>query len=265
MNQGSSRPAPRHRREPIDTRKNKSRTTAKLVLPPDERALKRPSADARLRCVKHASRHAWRSRPPRTTSSRAVSPSCPSVVHRHSMGALTSRARSPSRPPLALSPARSTPLAGPSSAPSRDKQHGWGQALLLRLSGCHARRVRAVAFDVDGVLIDSVAVHRTVWATWAQRHRLDVDVVWRATFGRRPEDIVVEVGRGLDPTAERRRLDQLLAAHEHGIAALPGARALLEQVGPRPWALATSGSRAVTTERFQRLGLPLPSVCVFGE
>jgi sugar-phosphatase len=125
--------------------------------------------------------------------------------------------------------------------------------------------VRAIAFDVDGVLIDSVAVHRAVWATWAQGHGLDVDVVWRATFGRRPEDTVAELGRGLDPVAERLRLDRLLEAHEHRIVPLPGAKELLGRLGSTPWAVATSGSRSVTTERFVRLGLPLPSVSVFGE
>jgi sugar-phosphatase len=125
--------------------------------------------------------------------------------------------------------------------------------------------VLAIAFDVDGVLIDSASVHRTVWAIWSQSHELDVDVVWRATFGRRPEDTVVETGRGLDPVAERLVLDRLLAEHEHRIAALPGAKALLEGLGSTPWALATSGSRAVTIQRFHRLGLPLPSQGVFGE
>jgi sugar-phosphatase len=99
--------------------------------------------------------------------------------------------------------------------------------------------VRAIAFDVDGVLIDSVAVHRAVWATWAQGHGLDVDVdvVWRATFGRRPEDTVAEFGRGVDPVAERLRLDRLLEAHEHRVVPLPGAKELLGGLARRrgPW------------------------------
>jgi sugar-phosphatase len=129
----------------------------------------------------------------------------------------------------------------------------------------HACRVVAIAFDVDGVLIDSASVHRRVWAAWAESHGLDDDVVWRATFGRRPEDTVLGIGHGLDPVAERRALDRLLARHEHRIGALPGAKALLEGLGSTPWAVATSGSRVVTMERFHRLGLPLPPVGVFGE
>src|SRR5579863_4533448 len=91
--------------------------------------------------------------------------------------------------------------------------------------GYAVTRAAAVALDVDGVLIDSAAVHRRVWAAWAEVHGLDPEVVWRETFGRRPEDTVAAVGRGLDPAVERRALDDLLQAHEHHIEAFCGARA----------------------------------------
>lgn len=123
----------------------------------------------------------------------------------------------------------------------------------------------AVALDVDGVLIDSAAVHRRVWTAWANMHGLDPDVVWRATFGRRPEDTVAAVHRGLDPAVERQLLDELLAAHESRIEAFPGAQALLAGLAGRPCALVTSGSRPRTSERFVRLGLPFPFSGVFGE
>lgn len=123
----------------------------------------------------------------------------------------------------------------------------------------------AVALDVDGVLIDSAAVHRPVWRAWAHSHQLDFEVVWRATFGRRPEDTIAEVRLGSDPTVERHILDELVEAHELSIKAVPGAMELLEALGRTPSALVTSGSRALTSKRFARLGLPLPSVGVFGE
>jgi hypothetical protein len=48
-----------------------------------------PAARSSFRARKRASPSSGVRRSPRTTSSRAVSPSCPSVVHRHSMGAPT--------------------------------------------------------------------------------------------------------------------------------------------------------------------------------
>jgi sugar-phosphatase len=123
----------------------------------------------------------------------------------------------------------------------------------------------AVAFDVDGVLIDSAAVHRRVWTTWAETHRLNPELVWRETFGRRPEDTVTAVHPGLDPAAERRKLDALLAGHELRIEAFKGAQALLRALDPALWAVVTSGSRQLTADRFRRLRLPWPTVGVFGE
>lgn len=118
---------------------------------------------------------------------------------------------------------------------------------------------------MDGVLIDSAAVHGRVWAAWADAHGLDPEVVWRETFGRRPEDTVAAVHPELDPAVERRALDELLAVHEHDIEAFSGARTLLETLDGLPWTVVTSGGRAVTNERFLRLGLPLPRAGVFGE
>jgi len=120
-------------------------------------------------------------------------------------------------------------------------------------------------FDVDGVLIDSLSVHRKVWSQWARSHDLDVETVWGATFGRRPEDTVESVAPGLDGVQERAYLDRLLERYEGEVVALLGAIVLLDGLGELPWAIVTSGSRTVTINRFKRLGLPLPQVAVCGE
>lgn len=125
--------------------------------------------------------------------------------------------------------------------------------------------MRAVLFDVDGVLIDSLSVHRKVWSQWARARDLDVETVWGATFGRRPEETVESVAPGLDCVQERAYLDRLLERYEGEVVALLGAAVLLDGLGGLPWAIVTSGSRTVTINRFKRLGLPLPQVAVCGE
>ncbi|NEA41044.1 HAD family hydrolase, partial [Streptomyces sp. SID11385] len=86
---------------------------------------------------------------------------------------------------------------------------------------------RAVLLDVDGVLLDSAALHRRVWDAWAVRNGLDPEAVWPLTFGRRPEDTVRAAAPALDATAERRVLDALLAAEGDTVPPVPGARGLL--------------------------------------
>ncbi|MFB8053514.1 HAD family hydrolase [Streptomyces rubiginosohelvolus] len=123
----------------------------------------------------------------------------------------------------------------------------------------------AVLLDVDGVLLDSTAVHRRVWTAWATGHGLDVESVWQLTFGRRPEDTVHDAAPHLDPALERLALDNLLAHEENGFPALPGAAELLTGLAGTPWAIVTSGNREATTQRFAAASLPLPDIQVYGE
>jgi sugar-phosphatase len=128
----------------------------------------------------------------------------------------------------------------------------------------HAR-IAAVLLDVDGVLIDSARAHRSVWSAWARHRGLDEELVWRATFGRRPEDTVALTAPALDPVVERQLLDQLVSDHELDVVTMPGATLVISALGSTPWALVTSGSRSVTCGRFRRLGLPLPPLVVGGD
>ncbi|MFJ5228772.1 HAD family hydrolase [Kitasatospora sp. NPDC088391] len=132
-------------------------------------------------------------------------------------------------------------------------------------AGADGGGAAAVLFDVDGVLIDSLAAYRRIWDAWSARHALDPERVWRRTFGRRPEDTVRDVAPALDPAAERRTLNALMRDQGDAFPPMPGARALLTALRPGSWALVTSGSRGPVHRRFALGGLPLPAVQVYGE
>ncbi|MFE6729663.1 HAD-IA family hydrolase [Streptomyces californicus] len=125
-------------------------------------------------------------------------------------------------------------------------------------------KISAVLFDVDGVLLDSAGAHRKVWDAWSALHRLDPETVWGMTFGRRPEDTVQDVAAHLDPAAERKTLDRLLAREMGGVRPVEGAGELLGALSGRPWAIVTSGAREFVEARFAAAGLGLPAVRVYG-
>lgn len=122
----------------------------------------------------------------------------------------------------------------------------------------------AVLFDVDGVLLDSAAAHRRVWDAWSVLRGLDPDEVWPLTFGRRPEDTVLDAAPQLDPAAERQVLDRLLTEEKDGFPPIEGAAPLLRKLPAHAWAIVTSGDRDSVRQRFHSAGLPLPPVQVYG-
>jgi mannitol-1-/sugar-/sorbitol-6-phosphatase len=124
---------------------------------------------------------------------------------------------------------------------------------------------RAVAFDVDGVLLDSTAAHRDVWSQWARSRDLAVAPVLAACTGRRPEDTVRVVAPYLDPAAERLALDVLTRACRVAVRPMPGASELLWPLPTDRWAIVTSGSAWWVAEAFDQHKLPLPAVQVYGE
>ncbi|WP_308403208.1 HAD-IA family hydrolase [Streptomyces sp. BV286] len=119
--------------------------------------------------------------------------------------------------------------------------------------------------DVDGVLLDSASAHQRIWNAWADLRGLDAGTVCGRTFGQRPEDTVRDVAPDLDPAAEREVLNALMRREGDAFPPMEGARPLLRALRPGAWAIVTSGSRLPVHERFERAGLPLPEVQIYGE
>jgi sugar-phosphatase len=127
--------------------------------------------------------------------------------------------------------------------------------------------MRAVLFDVDGVLINSLPAYSAAWMRWADEYGLPLQTIAAVAHGRRPADII---GLVLDVDGSKRAhalsvFETLLARESGVIQAIPGARALLDALPIGSWAVVTSGARQATTSSFFRLRLPLPEESVFGE
>ena len=122
--------------------------------------------------------------------------------------------------------------------------------------------MRAVLFDVDGVLLDSWAGYREVWGRWCALRGVDLELAWAATLGRRPVETVAEVAPYLNPAAEYLVLQQLLADCAAALPAFAAAKPLLDQLPAGAWAVVTSGQRQAVMSRFASAGLPLPAVLV---
>jgi sugar-phosphatase len=124
---------------------------------------------------------------------------------------------------------------------------------------------QVILFDLDGVLVDSDASVEETWRMWSARHGLDAAAIVRVAQGRRAIDTVRLVAPRLDAEHEVAELTAYEAHATTGLAAAPGARALVEQLPPAAWAVVTSGVRAVAEHRLRFVGLPVPAVMVCAE
>jgi sugar-phosphatase len=120
----------------------------------------------------------------------------------------------------------------------------------------------AILFDLDGVLIDSLACIERHWQQWATRHGLDMAEVMRVAHGRKTDETIRLVAPQLDAAEEARQLEASEANDTRGVLRVEGALTLLNSLPADSWAIATSGTRPVALTRLKHSGLPLPRVLV---
>ena len=123
---------------------------------------------------------------------------------------------------------------------------------------------RVLLFDLDGVLVDSIANVERHWGDWAQRHQLDVKQVQAAIHGRRTIDTIRQVAPNLPAEQEARYLDDIQTLDTKGVVATKGAAELLAQLAPEQWAIVTSGPAILAKARLRAAGLPLPRLLISG-
>lgn len=125
--------------------------------------------------------------------------------------------------------------------------------------------VRAMLFDLDGVLVDSTEGVELAWRDWASGHGLDAEAVIAVVHGRRAADTVAEVAPSLNVRDEVAALSHREATDARGIHPIPGAAALVSSLPPARWAVVTSGTRAVATFRLEVGSVPMPAVLIAAE
>lgn len=124
---------------------------------------------------------------------------------------------------------------------------------------------RALLFDLDGVLVDSIASVEFAWRDWAANHNMDADAILRVVHGRRAADTVAAVAPHLNLQDEVASLSQRESTESRGLHRIEGAAALVRRLDTNQWAVVTSGTRAVATFRLRIGGVPMPNTLVAAE
>ena len=127
-----------------------------------------------------------------------------------------------------------------------------------------SKAIRAVIFDMDGVLVDSGAFHRAAWRALLDEMGVPATSpeFWRLTIGRPVEEALPLLLQRPLSDREISRYAQRKTTLYHsfsrqGFAPVPGVQALVQSLnGARiPLAVATSASRQSVRIVLERLGL----------
>ena len=105
------------------------------------------------------------------------------------------------------------------------------------------RSVRAVLFDLDGVLVESREATERVWRDWALRKGIDEDELVSAMHGVRSVEVIRALRPELDAVAESQEVERRQAEDVRGLRAIPGAAEALGALREEWVAVVTSATR----------------------
>lgn len=129
---------------------------------------------------------------------------------------------------------------------------------------------RGLLFDLDGTLVNSLEFVEASWSAWAVRRGYSAQAVRHYLHGKPALSTLRHFMSDASEAAitqEFLALEEYEASHAHGMTAVAGAVAFLQQLNALnvPWGIVTSGSRKVASARIHHAGLPFPDVLVTSE
>jgi mannitol-1-/sugar-/sorbitol-6-phosphatase len=125
------------------------------------------------------------------------------------------------------------------------------------------RRVSAVLFDLDGVLVESREATERVWLDWALKNGIDEGALRSAMHGVRSVEVVRALRPDLDAVVESDEIERRQAVDVDGLRAIPGAVDALRALRRDRMAVVTSGTRPLALARLAAVGIEPPAVMVF--
>ena len=127
------------------------------------------------------------------------------------------------------------------------------------------RVVRAVLFDLDGVLVESREATERVWLSWARKNGIGDEELRSAMHGVRSVEVVRALRPESDFVSDAAGIEEAQARDTEGLRAIAGAAAALSALREDRIAVVTSATRPLATARLAAVGIEPPAVMVTAE
>ncbi len=124
---------------------------------------------------------------------------------------------------------------------------------------------QGILFDMDGILISSIASVERSWAKWAILRGVDPNYASKIAHGRRAIETIAELRPDLDSEAELKVIEDIEVADGQGVAVLPGVLELLAALPKESWTVVTSATERLARTRMADAGIPVPERIVTAE
>ncbi len=127
---------------------------------------------------------------------------------------------------------------------------------------------KGLLFDMDGVLISSIASVNRCWRRWAAHYGVPNADKFEIKHGTRAVEIIVDLRPDFsqEQIAEGLRLIEDMEIDDVAdLKVLPGVRDLLTSLPPDRWTIVTSATRRLMIARLKAAGLPQPERIIAGD
>ncbi|WP_340615526.1 HAD-IA family hydrolase [Xenorhabdus entomophaga] len=122
--------------------------------------------------------------------------------------------------------------------------------------------IKAILFDMDGTLIQSLSEVESIWSKWCEMHNIPVKKVLEICHGVRSVDVILSVAPYLNVEEQIQILNDLEIEYSNTAIPLPGAKDFLHSLDLCPWAVVTSASKRVAYHRMKICDLNIPDLII---
>lgn len=117
---------------------------------------------------------------------------------------------------------------------------------------------KGILFDMDGILISSIASVERSWSKWARMRGVNPEHACKTAHGRRAIETIVMLRPDLDSEAELKIIEDIEVADGQELSVLPGVLELLAALPKGSWTVVTSATEKLAIARMAEAGIPVP-------